>query len=322
MADSTTYALRYRTYRRSFRRPLKTAHGVWSVREGLVLELRGEAGAIGIGEVAPLPWFGSETLEAAIAFCHSLGGAIEGRAIEAIPKALPACQFAFESAREMLRGLPVEEAPDLEICRLLPAGAAALAALDRDPDARTYKWKIGTAALTEELEILMALRDRLPVGTRLRLDANGGLDREAARRWLDACDRFGDGATGAAEIEFLEQPLPVAEFDAACELAQQFATPIALDESVASLAQIEEIHRQGWRGIYVIKPAIVGSPRRLRSLCRTHGLDAVFSSVFETEIGRDAGLRLAAALQSSDRAVGYGLDGWLSPAVWSRFGSR
>jgi len=378
------YTLHDRPYRRRFRRPLKTAHGVWSVREGLAigLSVAGTEGdrlrAIGLGEVAPLPWFGSETLAAAIAFCRAWGGRIDDRAIEAIPDALPACQFAFESARaDLRRAVGVAEGADgaadranrddrenrdshnnrdrreLPVCRLLPAGAAAIDALDRRLQSRrsgqspprsseaieTYKWKIGTGPIAEELAILTRLRARLPPGSRLRLDANGGLDRDRARRWLEACDRFGDGADDpddrvgrvsipsarsgrSTHIEFLEQPLPVTEFEATCELARQFATPIALDESVASLAQIDAAHQQGWRGIVVVKPAIVGSPRRLRACCRDRQLDTVFSSVFETEVGRDAGLAIAADLQTRDRAVGYGLEGWLEPidgSVW-RFG--
>jgi O-succinylbenzoate synthase len=63
----------------------------------------------------------------------------------------------------------------------------------------------------------------------------------------------------------------------------------------------------------VIKPAIIGSPQRLRSFCRECPIDTVFSSVFETAIGRDAGLQLAQELQTRDRAVGYGLEDWLMP---------
>jgi O-succinylbenzoate synthase len=96
------------------------------------------------------------------------------------------------------------------------------------------------------------------------------------------------------------------------ELSRQYSTPLALDESVATLAQLQNCYEQGWRGIFVIKPAIAGFPSQLRQFCQTHPIDAVFSSVFETAIGRTTGLSLAAELTSSDRAVGFGVSHWFS----------
>jgi O-succinylbenzoate synthase len=75
---------------------------------------------------------------------------------------------------------------------------------------------------------------------------------------------------------------------------------------------MRDCYRNGWRGIFVIKPAIAGSPRQLRNFCQTYAIDAVFSSVFETEIGRQAALQLAAELSRSDRAVGFGVGHWFS----------
>ena len=94
------------------------------------------------------------------------------------------------------------------------------------------------------------------------------------------------------------------------ELSDRYSTPIALDESVATLNQLEDCYQRGWRGIFVIKVAIAGSPRRLRQFCREHEIDAVFSSVFETAIGRQAALELAAQLSLNHRAVGFGVNHW------------
>lgn len=63
---------------------------------------------------------------------------------------------------------------------------------------------------------------------------------------------------------------------------------------------------------FVIKPGIVGSPSRLRQFCQQHKIDVVFSSVFETEIGRQAALKLAAELSEHHRAVGFGVNHFLS----------
>jgi o-succinylbenzoate synthase len=88
-------------------------------------------------------------------------------------------------------------------------------------------------------------------------------------------------------------------------LGETYGTPIALDESIANLQSLQDCHDRGWEGIYVIKPAIVGSPRRLQDFLQCHALDVVFSSVFETEVGYAAGLRLAQNI-GGWRALGYG----------------
>jgi O-succinylbenzoate synthase len=113
-------------------------------------------------------------------------------------------------------------------------------------------------------------------------------------------------------VEYLEQPLPPDRFADLLKLSARYVTPLALDESVATLEQLKTCYEQGWRGIYVIKPAIAGFPSHLRQFCQTYAIDAVFSSVFETAIGRQAGLKLAAELGNCDRAMGYGIAHWFN----------
>jgi O-succinylbenzoate synthase len=159
-----------------------------------------------------------------------------------------------------------------------------------------------------EVRILQELVLALQQGTSdrpvfLRLDANGGLSLTEAEEWLQICDQLG------GIIEYLEQPLPVTELEAMVKLGTRFSTAIALDESVATLSQMQSVYRQGWRGIYVIKPCIAGSPSELRQFCNLNKIDAVFSSVFETDIGRKTALKLAGEIHpKSHRAFGFGVD--------------
>jgi O-succinylbenzoate synthase len=95
------YRFEFRPYRRRFVRSLATSHGTWDIRDGIILRLTDETG-IGWGEIAPISWFGSETIEQALLFCHQLPTEITEETIFSIPDELPACQFGFESA---LRGL-------------------------------------------------------------------------------------------------------------------------------------------------------------------------------------------------------------------------
>jgi o-succinylbenzoate synthase len=193
---------------------------------------------------------------------------------------------------------------------LLPAGEAALNQWKTlwKHGYCTFKWKIGVDAIADELEIFELLIHTLPASTKLRLDANGGLSYEEANLWLWTCDNLKANGEILIEIEFIEQPLPIEQFQEMLELSMSYETAIALDESVATLGQLAACYQQGWRGIFVIKPGIVGSPSRLRKFCHQHQIDTVFSSVFETAIARLAALKLAAELSQNNRAIGFGID--------------
>ncbi len=320
------YQFKFRPYQRRFLRSLTTNHGNWDIREGIILRLTDESGKVGWGEIAPISWFGSETLEQALDFCRQLPAEITHETIFSIPDELPACQFGFESAWEMGSGewgvgsgennfiTPnsslLTPNSSLFYSGLLPAGEAALNQWETlwQQGYRTFKWKIGVYAIAHELEIFESLIHTLPASTKLRLDANGGLSYEEANLWLWTCDNLKANGELALEIEFIEQPLPVEQFQQMLELSMSYETAIALDESVATLGQLAACHQQGWRGIFVIKPGIVGSPSRLRKFCHQHQIDTVFSSVFETAIARQVALQLAVELSRNNRAIGFGID--------------
>jgi len=308
------YRFEFRPYQRRFVRTLTTNHGTWDIREGIILRLTDESGRVGWGEIAPISWFGSETLEQALDFCRQLPREITDGIIFSIPDELPACQFGFESAcGSEFFSMPNAPCPmphAQSFSALLPAGEAALNQWETlwQQGYHTFKWKIGVYAIADELEIFESLIHTLADFSKLRLDANGGLTYEEANLWLRTCDNFKANAELAVEIEFIEQPLPVEQFQQMLELSLSYQTAIALDESVATLKQLAACHQQGWRGIFVIKPGIIGSPSRLRKFCYQHKIDTVFSSVFETAIGRLAALQLAAELSQNNRAVGFGID--------------
>ena len=314
------YQFKFFPYQRKFKIPLETHHGPWSVREGIILKLIKNEQQIGWGEIAPLPWFGSETLEQALDFCQSIGSCFNEELIDEIPDHLPACQFGFESAlKNASSQKPILklDLPPHKYSYLLPTGKKALDYFSKiskddqkllgDREILTYKWKIGVESFTQEISIFEQLVEQLPLNSRLRLDANGGLNLETAQRWLSFTDQI-------RQIEFIEQPLPPDQFSELLTLSQNFKTAIALDESVSNLKQLKECYELGWRGIYVIKAAIMGSPRQLENWFQNKAIDAVFSSVFETSIGQQAVLTLAQELNNCDRALGFGVNQWFEDA--------
>jgi len=310
-----------RPYRRAFRQPLQTHHGLWVEREGWIMRVETQDGCVGFGEIAPLPGFGSESFAAAGAFLREL---VVGGAIAPPPNCLPACQFGWAMALASCQGLfPRPNAAPLAVCALLPTGVAALSAWEAlwAEGRRQFKWKIGVTALATEQTVFRQLMAALPPEGRVRLDANGGLSLAGAESWLDLCAAY-------PSVEFVEQPLPPAAFEAMLGLSDRFPTPLALDESVATLAQLQRCHRRGWSGIWVVKPGIAGAPDALVAFCQAHRLDVVLSSVLETAIARSYIQQvLLPAMPAPQRVPGLEVEHWftadgldtMSPEIlWNR----
>lgn len=306
--------LAIRPYRRRFAQPLQTAHGPWTWREGLLIRLEDNLGRVGYGEVAPILWFGSESVAEALAFCQTQGG--EWRS-PPIPAELPATQFGLESAMAELATENSDiwqEPANTAVCGLLPAGERALEIIPQRlaQGHLTLKWKIGVHAIADEIHWLGQLVKALSPDARLRLDANGGLTLAQAEQWLVVCDRI-NANPHLATVEYLEQPLPPDQLEAMTILGERYQTAIALDESVATVAQLEHCWQRGWRGVFVVKPATAGSPQRLQAFCQRHRPRIVFSSAFETVVGRRAALAIAARCSPAPSpALGFGTQGWFA----------
>ncbi len=294
-----TYQFAFRPYRRPLRAPLRTAHGWWTEREGLIVRLEDETGRVGFGEIAPIPWFGTETLAEATEVCRNLGDKVNATALDAVPERFGCVRFALACGRAE----PVKAAAEkrLPVAALLPAGRAALKVLPEKLEAGflAFKWKVGVERAEEELGVLDDLLARLPEHVRLRLDANGAWNRRQAEKWLARC--------AERRVEFVEQPVAPDEADTLLGLVEDYPVTLALDESVTGLAAAREWQARGWRGVFVLKPALAGPLDEVAAWIRATKADVVFSSAVETALGRAAILRFILAYELTKRAVGFGV---------------
>lgn len=330
----------YRRYRLPLRVAVRTAHGVMTEREGVLVRLDlvdkggSSQGISGLGEAAPVPGFGLESVDEIEAACRSIGEWVEseklletagldggrlgclrgaiGAAWADVQRQVAAGSEAGEGARSAgaKEGPP---APYLGVAALVPAGRAALreVAVKADGGFRVFKWKVGVGDIADELALLDDVCAALPDGARLRLDANGAWDRRKAERWLERCaDR---------PVEFVEQPIASdargAE-DLLLGLAEDFPTPLALDESLVGERDVERWAGAGWRGVFVVKPSLLGDVAGAMDLLARAKADVVFSSALETAVGARSALRVAFAwagrgaslpAQPKPRALGFGV---------------
>lgn len=305
------YLLSHRRYRLPFRAPLRTAHGVFDVREGLLVRLEDERGQVGFGEAATLPWFGTETVEVAEDLVRTLGSEPEANDLDRLPTASGCLRNAVASALGMIAGGDLPESKPLPVAALLPAGRAALARIGPlgETGFRTFKWKVGIGDLEDELALLDDVCARLPDGARLRLDANGAWNRRQAERWLER--------TAERPVEFVEQPSFAKASEGAAllrrvedtlmGLAGDYPTPLALDESLVGDGDVERWLGAGWPGVYVIKPALCADVSTALARLAAAKAAVVFSSALETALGARAALGWAFRWSGPVRALGFGV---------------
>ena len=278
-------------YQRRFRQPLRTARGVWAVREGFVLRLE-QDGLVGYGEVAPLPEFGSETVAEAEAFLRKL----VNDPGQAVPSDLPCCAFGLSAA---LRGGTVPR--PYAVSALLPAGFRGLKKSSEKVAAgyRSLKWKIGVEPIREEIRLAEELLKSLPAGVRLRLDANGSLSRTELAQWLEVLGVFPD------QVDYLEQPLPRGDEAFMAESSAASGVAIALDESLNGANGKRWLEPGAWRGPLVIKAALMGDVNALAARLQPVAGQVVLSSVFETRIGLENSLRVVDGFPAVERPIGF-----------------
>jgi O-succinylbenzoate synthase len=325
------FHLQFRRYRLPLRGTVRTAHEVWTEREGLILRIEDHRGSHGFGEVAPIPAFGTETIEMAETVIRRLGEWPTQEQLDTVPSELGCVRNAIGSALRdvgpVVSDAPRSNAPQTggveaarpitttssyrAVAALLPSGRAAVAELQTRAEAgfRTFKWKVGIEDMADELGLLDDLCAGLPTGARLRLDANGAWDRRRAERWLERC--------AERPIEFVEQPCFAAKAngetawrraeDSLLGLAQDYPTPIALDESLVAAADVERWLGVGWPGWFIVKPSLLGDPHGVLSRLAAAHATVVFSSALETAIGARAALRCAFSWAAEPKALGFGV---------------
>ena len=313
---------RCRPYALPLRRPWRSAQGLITDRQGLLIELRDAEGRIGFGDTAPLPEAGSENSTQAEAWLarelpRQVGLTAE-RALAQLPPVAdhPAARCGLETALLDLQAQRL----DLPLARLLNPQAglrvpvnASLGTTDGQLDARAadalaagysvLKIKLGVYPYEQELARLRQLAAQLPAGCRLRLDANRAWPEPECDRWLAALAQL--------PIESLEEPLAGPTPDRLARLQASTHIPLALDESLSAFG-LEAILAAPPVRRLVLKPMVQGG--LLPCLYAARGapdLEWVVTTSVDSAAGTWAASHLAAAI-GSPLAQGLATAEWLA----------
>ncbi|WP_121253256.1 o-succinylbenzoate synthase [Nocardioides ferulae] len=163
---------------------------------------------------------------------------------------------------------------------------------------RTAKVKVAEPGqgLADDQARLEAVRDALGPDGRVRVDANGGWDVDAAVAAIGLLDRAAGG------LEYVEQPCGSVE-----ELAlvrRRVGVPVAADESIRRAADPYRVRDLEAADVAVLKVQPLGGVRACLRIAEDIGLPVVVSSALESSVGIAAGVALAAALPELPYACG------------------
>jgi O-succinylbenzoate synthase len=318
-------------YRLPLAMPLTLRGTVLDARDGLVVRLTSSTGAVGWGEVSPLPGFSRESLHEAQQQVLAQRAALLGWAIMADWISLegafihhldaqglkPSVRFGVELALWNLQAA----ARRTTLAHLLTSRPRAAVSLNgllmgpaeevlanaqrmREAGYRAVKLKVGRGAIEEEIDLVRAVSRVLGPGVRLRLDAN--------RAWsLDEASAFIRGITGVG-IAYIEEPLK----DPALlpDLVARYAAPVALDETLLDVS-VEALGRHDYAHAVILKPTLLGGlvpTLRLARRATALGMTPVLSATFETGVGLLGLVALAASVTPDDVPAGLDTYRWLA----------
>lgn len=305
------------------RRPFSASGWTLTHRDVLLFSVTDEeSGFTGWGESAPFPAFGTEDYAASVAALAD--AARELSSLRQIPQVseleaselaasgfvafrgdTPAAGFAVETAlldlRARIEGVSLgtliagKSAGRVRVNAVLgmmgPDETAEAAVQAWEAGFTCVKLKVGAAALEDDINRIRALRLAVPEEMLLRLDANGAWEFPEAEEALREFSFY--------DIEYIEQPVPMADIDELAALTQLGIIPVAADESAQNLMQARDLLEREAANLYVIKPMAAGSllsSRRFAMDARKRGVDVVFTSLIDSSVGRHAVAQLCASL--------------------------
>lgn len=296
----------------ALRQPWKTGHGTVSTRELILVGLHDADGAVGHGEAAPLPGYGSgspEDVRTGLERCRGVLAGADGTphvdilagCAEAttVPEALAAIDLALWDLAARRAGVPVWRllgAPEPEPVTV----NYTLTSDDRSGAAReaAQAWAAGFGTVKAKVAIgddpgrLAAVRAATGPGMLIRIDANGAWTAAEARASLRALAPIG--------IELCEEP--VAGVPGIRALDAETEIPLALDESAADPAATAE-RACALMGLKIARCGGLSGLLETARRADAAGYEVLLASTLDGPLGIAAALHAAALLRPA-RACG------------------
>lgn len=311
----------WKAHELNFKFPAGTSRGVLQSKPSFFLLVwnEDEPHIKGIGECSLIPGLSPETTDKLPEGMASIGEKVDelcrnindlkhwqGSALEHYP----ALRFALEMAllclknkgsKQLfpseftlgLKGIPINGLVWMGNKREMKARIAEKLAAG----SRCLKMKVGAIGWQDELELLKAIRSEFGAQELvLRVDANGAFQPNEAMEVLKELAEL--------DVHSIEQPIAAGRYEAMAELCEKTPTPIALDEELIGLINLETrlnvidtIKPQ----YIILKPSLLGgfaSSRHWIDLAKKLNIGWWVTSALEANIGLNAIAQWTATLDS------------------------
>ncbi|CAN5797138.1 o-succinylbenzoate synthase [soil metagenome] len=282
-------------------RPFGTAHGTETSKEVLLVRAVGADGAEGWGECAALatPGYTAEWVDGAEAVLRRflVPAALAGRPAGVVghPMASAALEAAVLHLRLAAAGTTlatwVGAVRDRVACGVAVGVASSVDVLVAEVAAfvddgyQRVKLKVRPGWDVEPVRAVRSTWPELPLG----VDANGSYRRSDLDRALAELDGLG--------LVELEQPLAADDLVGLADAARRLATPVCLDESIASAADLETALALGAGDHVNLKPGRVGGVAealRIHDLALERGVPLWIGGMLDTGVAKAVTVALAA----------------------------
>ena len=305
-------------------KPVKMSFEEVRAANNVVVRLETAEGIVGWGEAGSAPSMTGETLQGMVAAVRHLAPRLEGTEVEDIPAVMErsdrylygnagaksAIEMALHDALgktlgkpacELLGGKRRDRAP---LLRLVGTGKGTAGDVDYALKAKAegyiaFKVKVGVGDPLDDaartLEVVKALGNG---NVLVCSDANQGWNVDQAIAYVRAL--------GDTPLAFFEQPLPAGDLEGIRRLVAETRIPIAADEGLHSLDDLERHHDAGAAGgsLKTIKLGGMSAVIEAGRLCERLGMKVNLAcKMAETGIASSAMTHIAAAIPTLDWGV-------------------
>ncbi len=305
-----------------FKKPAKTSRGEYTTHDSIIITIRDEKShRIGLGECAPLPdlSYDRDSYLRMSDVANLIDAALASTCYNDYLRPYPALLFALESALYDYQQNPIlYNTPFAKSEVGIPTNGLVwmsdydemLAQAKKKILAghRCIKFKIGAIKWEDEMRLLNKIRSRFTKDTlEIRVDANGGLglDMDIVRNKLQELSKY--------NIHSIEQPIPQYHWNEMAELCKQDILPIALDEELIGINDIEQkkLMLDTIKPHYIVlKPTLHGGitgTLEWISEARKRGISSWITSALESNIGLRNIALLAARAYGPNITLAQGL---------------
>ena len=307
-------------------KPFTSSLGTFSDRQGVFVRV-GLQGQKGWGEASPLPGFSKESLQdvtdelTALSTTNlrwpetvqEVGDWTEDHCRTAA--AQHAVASAILDAMGKAHNTPVAALLNSHFRTKIPvsylySGNDRQLTAATNEGTRVVKVKVGTDSVDEDVRRIRHIRERIAPSVAIRVDANGAWTEEQALYAIAQMKPLG--------VRSMEEPVQNRDLDAMARL-RGHGIRIALDESVRSPRELEEIIALDAADAIVIKPMLSGTPMRAMEMMRRAnqaGLHIWVTTTIDAAVGRMIAIHLAAAAPTEHLSpCGLNTASWLRDDV-------